>query len=256
MYGRKSKYVRRYARKGRSKIARMAKGKTTSVQALAKAVRRLQRHNKSQPEYLNYVQGATQANISSPFHVINLCDYTSMTPMFGSDANDDDQNKVIHKSFGIDGYISLENLINNEEDSITITQFLVSLRDHIGPAFNTSTGALSLTNQIHYYSQDGLVMLNKKCFRIHKVIRRVLSNHGTSLSNPSAQNQYGTDYRFYMKWSPNSSIQNPTGDWKALSCALDPSKQYYLLTFNNNSVADLESPAFTYNVVHTMKTVA
>lgn len=255
MYGRKSKYVRRYARKGRSKVARMAKGKTTSVQELAKAVRRLQRNTKNQHQYLNYVQGTTQTNITSPFHAINLCNYNSMTPMFGSDANDDDNNKIVHKSFGIDGYISLENLINNEEDTITITQFLVSLRDHIGPAFDPSSGNLSLTNQLHYYSQDGLVMLNKKCFRIHKVIRRVLSNHGTALSAPSAQTQYGTDYRFYMKWSPNASIQNPTGDWKVLNSALDPSKQYYLLTFNNNSILDGESPAFTYNIVHTMKTV-
>lgn len=254
MYGRKSKYQRRYARKGRS-IARMAKGKITSIQALARSVKVLQRKTATQHQLLNYQQSASQVNITSDYNSFNLCAYSGFTPIFGTDADDDNNYKVVHKSFGIDGYLSLENLINDEENTITFTIFLVSLRDHIGSAFNSGTGGLSLTAGQHYYQQNGLCMLNKKCFKIHKVMRCVLTNHNTALGLPSAQTQGGTDCRFFMRWSPNTTIQNPTGDWKALNSALDPSKQYYLLIFNDNSILDAESPAFSFNFVHTMKTV-
>jgi len=255
MYGRKSKYQRKYARKGRSKVAKLAKGKTTSIMALARTVRGLQRAQKSQHQYLNYTQTASQTNIVQPYFQLNLCDYANFFPIFGADADDDNNQKVVHQSFGLDMYISLENLINNEESTITFTMFLVSLKDNIGSAFNSSTGALSLTSGQHYYQQNGLCMLNKKSFNIHKVVRRVLTNHDTTLAQPSAQTQYGTDCRLYVKHSPRSMITNATGDWKVLNSALDPSKQYYWLIFNDNSSLDLESPCISYNVVHTMKTV-
>lgn len=255
MYGRKSKYQRRYARKGRSKVAKLAKGKITSIQALARTVRGLQRASKSQHQFINYFQGGNQENISANYKAINLCDFASFGAIFGADGDDDNNQKVVHQSFGMDMYLSLENLINNEEETITFTMFLVSLKDNIGSAFNPSTGALTLSNAQHYVIQNGLTMLNKKLFNIHRVIRRTLTNHGTALGQPSAQTQYGTDCRFYLKHSPRSTIINATGDWKALSSALDPSKQYYFLIFNDNSVADLESPCVSYSIVHTMKTV-
>ena len=60
-------------------------------------------------------------------------------------------------------------------------------------------------------------MMNKKIFNIHRIMRRTLTNHGTAVSAPSAQTQYGTDFRFYIKHSPRSTITNAVGDWKALS---------------------------------------
>lgn len=255
MYGRKSKFRRKYARKGRSRVAKLAKGKTTSIQALARTVRGLQRAQKSQHQYLNYHQGGVQENITQDYKAINLCLYNSWTNIFGVDNDDDNNQSAVHQSFGFDGYISLENLINNEEDSVNFTMFLVSLKDTIGSAFNPTTGALSLTNADHYITRSGLVLLNKKCFNIHRVMRRTLTNHGTPLAQPSAQTQGGTDFRFYFKHSPRAKIMNPVGDWRALNSALDPSKQYYLLIFNDNSIVDLESPCITYNIVHTMKTI-
>jgi len=86
-------------------------------------------------------------------------------------------------------------------------------------------------------------------------MRRVLTNHGTALANPSAQSQYGTDCRFTIKARPNQVISNVRGDWKVLPCSQDPSKQYYFLIFSDNSAVDLQNPAFTYNIVRTMKTI-
>lgn len=255
MYGRKSKYQRKYARRGRKSVAKLAKGKTTSIMALARTVRSLQRAQKSQHQYQNYVVSASQTNVNANYLALNLCNYNTMFPIFGADADDDNNQKMTHMSIGMDFYLSLENLINNEEDTITFTMFLVSLKDHIGSAFDPATGSLTLVNGNHYYQQNGLAMLNKKAFNIHKVMRRTLTNHGTTLANPSAQTQYGTDCRWYWKISPRSVITNPVGDWKVLQSALDPSKQYYVLIFNDNSILDAESPALSYNFVHTVKTI-
>ena len=148
-----------------------------------------------------------------------MSNFASYFPIFGSDADDDNNQKIVHHSFGMDGYLSLENLINDEENTVSFTMFLVSLKDEIGDAFNTASGVLSLTANEHYYQQNGLCMLNKKAFNIHKVMRRTLTNHGTTLSQPSAQTQYGTDCRFYIKHAPRITITNYRGDWKALSSA-------------------------------------
>lgn len=254
-YGYKSKYTRTYARKGRgARVAKMARGRITAVQALAKSVRTLQRKVKTQHQYLNYAQGVS-TGVSENWYALNLSQYASYSPIFGTDTNDDDDNKIVHVAFGLDGYLDLANAVNNEENTITFTIFLVSLKDAIGNAFNPATGALTLNNGLHYQFQNGLVMLNKKVFNIHAIRRRVLTNHGTDLGSPSAQTQHGSNYRFYLKHRVNKVIQNPYGDWKAMSSAQDPSKQMYLLIFNDNSLVDLESPTFTCNVVHTMKTI-
>lgn len=252
-YGVKSKYKRKYARKGR--VAKLAKGKTTSVQALAKAVKSIQRSMRTRTEYLNY-RVSDNFGIVGDYSAISLSNYSGWTDIFGSAANDDTQNKMIHKSFGMDCYLSLENTIN-EPDTTQFTIFLVSLKDNIGSnAFNSSTGALSLSSGVHYSINGGLALLNKKCFSIHATKRCVLTNHGTALTAPSAQTQSGTDKRFYMKWRPNAMITNTQGDWKSLACSPDPSKQYFLLIFSDNSAVDLQNPKFSYNVVHTVQTVA
>lgn len=253
-YG-KSKYRRKYARKGRSTVARVAKGRVTQVQALAKSVRALQLKTRSEHQFLQYVQSASQLNIDQPLTSINLCNFSSWTPVFGSAANDATHNRIVHKSMRFDGYISLENLFNNEEDTIDMTAFVVSLRDPIGSAFAPSSGALTLSQGPHYYIQDGLCMVNPKIFKIHKVMRKVLTNHGSALGAPSAQTQGGTDWRFSFRLNPNCVVTNPYGDWSVMSTAQDPSKQYYFLIFNNNSVLDAESPAITFNCVHTMRTI-
>lgn len=256
MYGAKSKYVRKYARKGRSKVGALAKGKSSQIRTLAKAVSNIQRSMRVKCEYLNYRQYGSPG-VSGDYYALNLCDYLNMDRIFGTAADDDTDNRVIHKSIGMDMYLTLENTVN-EPDSTQFTIFLVTLKDIIGSAFDSSTGALTLTAGIHYVITGGQVLLNKKLFRIHKIKRTVLTNHGTSLANPSAQTQGGSDWRGYWKFSPNTMITNAisTSNWKGLRSGIDPSKTHYLLVFNNNSTVDLQNPVFQFNVVHTMKTVA
>lgn len=250
--GYKSKYKRKYARKGR--VAKIAKGKVTSVQALAKAVKSIQRSLRTKVEYLNYTQSDV-VSITNPAQQISLSQYAGWNDTFGTSSNDDTPNRVIHKSFGMDVYISLENTVN-EPDTTQFTCMLISLKDDIGQYYSPSSGYVTWTTGATHVVRGGLVLLNKKMFKIHKTKRFVLSNHGSSLANPSAQTQSGTDKRFYMKFSPNCMVTNSAGDWKSLQGNPDPSKQYFFVVFNDNSNLDLQNPQITYNVVHTVQTVA
>lgn len=250
VYG-KSKYRRKYARKGRSKLGAMAKGRTTKTQALAKAVRTLQRQMRTSTSYLNYSQ-VVNTGITADYLTIKLSNYANWTRVFGTDANDDTGNRMKHNSIGIDAYISLENTVN-EPDTTGFTCFLVSLKDEIGGYLDQATGNLALSPNIHYTIQGGLVMLNKNVFNIHRIKRFVLTNHGQSLSNPSAQSQYGSDRRFYWKIKPNKMIKCAYADWKAVQCSQDPSDNYYVLIFNDNSSVDLQNPLCRMNIVHTVQ---
>jgi len=248
-FGQKKRY-------GAKRVSTIAKGKTTSIQTLAKAVRSLQKENKTQAEYLNYTQQTFEQNVAAPLYSVNLSDFSGMISTFGTSANDNVANKIIHKSVGMDCRVTLENAINNEESTIGFTAFLVSLNDNVGNVYNNLTGGLTLTLGATHEIVQGMVLLNKKMFKIHKTKRFTLTNYNQALISPAAQTQYGTDYRWYWRLPINKMIENPRGDWKQLGCALDPSKQYYLMIFNDNSTSDLESPAFTYVAVHTFKTVA
>lgn len=235
-----------------SKISSLAKGKRTPIATLAKSVKSIQRRMKKDHIYLNY--GVTyNQSVSGDVTVFPLSLVNGWNQIFGTTANDGTFNKIQHTSFGMDMYLSLENTIN-EPDTIGFTLFLVSLKDDIGQNFNPATGVLGLAPNFHYTTVGGMVLLNKKVFNIHKVKRCTLTNHGTALSAPSAQSQGGTDWRGYWKCSVRKSIVNPYGDWRALPCPPDPSTNYYLLAFNDDSSLDLQSPNIKINVVHTVKT--
>jgi len=248
----KKGYKTASAKKSLNKIA---EGPKTEMQIVAKEIKKLKAKDKAQHQYQNYGVSESRRLISGPLDYINLSNYSSMTPIFGADGDDDNNYKMVHTSFGFDGLLSLENSYNNEESTISFTMFLVSLRDDIGEAFTPATGALSLSSGQHYYMQNGQCLLNKKCFKIHKVMRKTLTNYNTALGTAAAQSQSGTDFRFYLKHSPSCTITNVKGDWKALGSAQDPSKQRYLLIFNDDSILDGESPALTYSIVHTVKTI-
>jgi len=217
--------------------------------------------DKKDPVYFNLQQTGSQVSLSSNPFVLNLSNYNNMAYSFGTGADEVGTNAVIHKGCGIDTYISLENTVNNEEETVQFTCFLVSLKDEASQIFNLQNNGIvwnsspGTTNQTHAVA-GGIVMLNKRYFNIHKVKRFVLTNHGTALTAPSAQTQYGTDHRWYWKQSINKRITNPGGNWYSLINGADPSKTYLMLVFSDNSTADVESPAITYSVVHTMKSVA
>lgn len=219
-----------------------------TYKSLSSAIKQLQAKDAKQTQYLNYGQ-TVNSNLSGPVEAFHLTNTNSWNVIFGTEANDADCNKVIYKGLGMDLYFQS----NNETAQITFTVFLVSLTDLIGQNFNVGSGALSLVNNFHYVVQGSQVLINKKCFNIHKVKRFTLGNHGAALSTSAAQTQYGTDKRLYFKVPKNQVFQNPYGDWKPIPAQLDPNKNMYLLVFNDNSALDLENPTMQMNVVHTVQ---
>ena len=225
------------------------KAKATGMAALSKKVSKLEKKDKMDTVYYNY--GNVFSNLLfSPYNVFHLTNLTNWVPIFGSQAGrESEANKTTYKGLVMDLYFKA----NSETNQTTFTVFLVSITDLYGQNFNVATGALGLTAGFHYYDNGGQVILNKKCFNIHQQRRFTLGNNGTALTAPSAQTQYGTDKRIYMKVKKNQVLANPYGDWKDLNAPLDPNKNMYLIVFNNNAVQDEKSPALNISIVHTVQ---
>lgn len=233
-------------------MSRLLKPKSSSVTTLAKAVTRIQRQLKRKTILLNYGQQFNK-DLSQDVDIFKLSNYSAWNRIFGTSSDDEDGNKMIHKSFGMDMYFNS----SSEPNQINFSVFLVSLKDDMrGAGFSNTTGNLSLSSGFDYYATDGLTLINKKNFNIHGSRRFTLGNNGTGLGSSGAQTQYGTDRRIYMKMSCNKTVTNSTGNWKALDCSPDPSDNLYLLVFNDNAILDAEWPKVRINIVHTVEQLA
>lgn len=263
---------RRFRKRTGLRPKKTIKATSTNMYKLAKQVKSLVRKERKNHQYLNFVQRSNQnvqATLTNPANIVNLCNYSDISTgqIFGSSANDIEGNRMCHKSISMTMEFDLANYGGiNEEGKVQFSVFLVSLKDNIGSSFNTLTGDLQLTEGVDYVAnrqgvpassgvRGGFVMLNKKRFTIHKKKYFTLDNKETALGSPSAQHQYGTYKRFNWKVKPNMLIVNPAGDWSQIQTALDPSKQYYLLVFNDNSASDLEWPQMQVAAVHTIQTL-
>lgn len=240
----------------------------TSVAKLAKQVKTLQRKERRNHQYLNFVDKGAYLTVNADYQNVNLCNYQGLValgPIFGTGNEDCQGNQMIHKAMGIHCYVDLENINGiNEEGTVHFSAFLVSLKDaaNNGTMFNPSTGSLNLVPNVDYVMSSvgagqtgGMVMINKKKFTIHRKKFFTLSNREQGLGIAASQTQYGTNKQWYWKLKMNNFIKNPQGNWASLQTALDPSKQYYLILFNDNTLLDSEAPQWQYSVVHTIQTL-
>lgn len=250
-------YRRRSYRK-KSPLKRLIKPrKTTAIQTLAKQIQGIKRSMKQERKIVNFQQSGANPGtaIANEVQVINPSILTSWNSVFGSSADDQEAPSAVWKSTGMDLLFKSY----NEATEVNFTVFLVRCKDVMAPYLNLTTGAVTLTLGVHYANSAtgsqtaaGLVMVNKKFFDILAIKRFTLGNNGTTLSQPSAQTQFGTDRRIYMKFAPNAKISNPNGNWAQTGCPQDPSQNYLLLIFNNNDAADAENPRVFWNFVHTV----
>lgn len=267
-YTRKSSAKRRFRKRTGLKVKKVVRASSSNMYKIARQVKSLMRKEKRNHQYLNYVDKGAFLTVNADYQSVNLCNYQSLVatgPIFGSGLEDAQGNQMIHKSMGIRCYVDLENINGiNEEGTVHFSAFLVSLRDSAnnGTMFNPSTGNLNMIPNIDYVMSSvgagltgGMAMLNKKKFVIHRKKFFTLSNREQSLGIAASATQYGTNREWYWKIKPNSFIKNPQGNWNSLASALDPSKQYYLILFNDNSLTDTEAPQWQYSVVHTIETL-
>lgn len=244
----------------KKRAARTYKRRTTrssrNVTVLAKRVNRLSRQMRQKSPSLILTRSINSGLVTAPLFSYGLDQYPSMTAVFGTAADDLDCNRALDKSDTMDINVTLENSVNNEEETINFTCYLVQLKDAIGAAY--VGGALGLTNTIHYVSAPvpgGSALLNLKYFRILKTKKFTLTNYGSPLTTSGAQSQYGTAMRWTWKLNQKRLIQNPTGNFNAQP-PVDPSQARFLILFNDNSAVDGEFPTIQINHVKSLRQIA
>lgn len=233
--------TRKSASKRKAPVKRRTTRKTASVAkkvtTLARAVKKLNKisYDKVQlsglPKY--------NENVVQPYYQYH-CEQllNTWTPVFGYDANDmADVNKFYINSYNMD--IRLRQ--DNEADQIYYSMFFVSLKDEANDptTFDPLTGQLTLTSGVHYYASDnGRVLLNPRFFNIHKYRRFYMGGRAGDQSAPWLRD-------LSMKFTPKKrQIYNPKGNVfgvGGLSFPKDPSQNHYLLLFNDDAGADLQT---------------
>jgi len=225
-----------------------------STGSIKRRLRKVERAVRDTTQEIAMKQVYSATNISSYFSQFQLTDYTQMAPTFGISANDlQEKAKAFHRKVGIDCILSMA----NEKDTVTHTIFLVSPKAKMLSHINIATGIMNLTADLHFSYLDGMVMLNKDYFNIHKIKRVATGNHGFSAAAgiaPAADDSR-LRHRFYMKSVINAQVYNANGDWQDLVMNPVVSRNQYLLFFNDNLAGDFENPTVTLNMIHTLKQV-
>lgn len=206
---------------------------------------------------LKQTYGAT--SLASYVNVFPLTNYTQMTPTFGITAADlAEKPKAFHRKVGIDCVLDMA----NEKDTITYTIFIVSLKSKMMPFVNQVSGTLTLTLDTHFSFLNGMAMVNKDYFNIHKIKRIATGNHGKYIGDGAPNYGYfplNSDdtrirHRWYMRHTIKAQVSNSIGDWTTLSYNPVIARNHYVLVFNDNSALDAENPVLSMNMVHTLKT--
>lgn len=255
-YGNKSKFQRKF--KNTVRTRKVASGKaSTNVVKLQRQVSTIRRSLYKKAINCQYISG-TNMSLGADFGQFNLTQYASWSPCFGVSVVDGTDNKAYYKNCTIDCRLTLQNsgLYTSETDTVDYTVFLVSLRDEASNVWNQSNGTLTLSSGRDY--TDGavagmMVRLNPKMFKIHRMKRITTTNFSTGLGFGTAAGPLKPIVKWTWKINPRRSITNPIGDWSALAIDRDPSKNYYVLAFNNNSLADGEAPVFSVYGLHTVQ---
>lgn len=238
----------RIGRKSDGKLGVISKVISTKP-ALSKRVAKLEKQSRKSVEWLNHKYGIN-TTIAQQLQY-NLCNFGAMTPVFGTATDDLNDNQILYHSFRSHVKVTLENSVNNEEETTKFSCFLVSLKDIIPDSrFNNGTGTLTLTADLDYTVNSGVVYLNPKLFNIHKRKIFTLTNYGTALGTSAAQSQYGTSMEWNWDMKIKKQIKSAQGNIFGLASALDPTKQYYMLFFSDNQTGDLESPTIKVDSIH------
>lgn len=212
------------------------KSVTKTVATLAKQVKKLNAISYDKVMFKGYSQ---DTSVTQPFYQYHINNLTSLwTPLFGYDGSDVNQaNKMYINSYKVDARLRQ----NSEADLIYYTAFIVSLKDQGADSttFDPATGSLTLADSVHYTTlgAQGKVMVSKNFFNIHAYKRFYMGGRAGDQSAPVLR-----DLSFTIK-PRQRLIQNPKGNilgMSGLQFPKDPSQNYYLLLFNDDSGADVQ----------------
>lgn len=238
VYGKRRYYAkkRKYAKK------RYVKKVKTSVGALARKVNALTKKvaTNTAPVYM-WSARAEDTPISQPYSYWNLLPLSSMAGCFGTNATDfAESNKIFIKKIKLDMTLNA----SIEKDNIDYTCMILSLRDQAnnGVRWDPATANLTLSAPIDYTTLGTAgTRVNPKLFKIHYYRRFFTSNAGATWSSTGVGDVKSYYKRITKTLNCNLHIQNPAGNWNAIPCPNDPSKNLYLVLFNNDFTLDGES---------------
>lgn len=228
-------FTKKPTRKAPVRRAVPKKSVTKKVTALAKTVKKL---TAISYDKVAMAMTASVSGMTLPYyqwHLNNLM--SSWQPIFGYDNNDfSDVNKCYVNSYKVDARIEQA----SESDLIYYSLFLVSLKDDAADSitFDPATGALNLNNPQHYTTAgggNGKVFVNPRVFNIHGYKRFYMGGRAGDQSSPVVRD---VSFKIVPK---QKLITNPKGNIfgiGGLAFPKDPSKNYYLLAFNDDSGAD------------------
>lgn len=263
-------------RGGRKALPRRRYGgrRTGRRPALARRVAALARQVRKIPQTYHLGYALQTQEMSADYVAVNLCNYTptqttlggvngtttnpGASLLFGTQADDLESNRIIDQSLSCQLKISA----NTETDNITYTCYLVSLKDAMNQrqVFNPDTGALDLVPNVHYWVSSlaagtlGMVQLNPKCFNIKRRWKFTIGNNGQALTIASAVGGIASQKTIYFNVPMRQTITNIAGDvYGNMATARDPSKQYYLLMFNDDRALDVAVQKYDFHAVRTVK---
>lgn len=216
-----------------------SKGSASTRKELAKVQAAIKKLNAVSYDKVMFKGYSQDTSLTTPYYVYHVNNLTSSwTPLFGYDGGDvNNINKLYVNSYKIDARVRQ----NTEADLIYYTAFVVSLKDQGADSttFDPATGQLTLTDGVHYTTlgAQGKVLMSKTFFNIHAYKRFYMGGRSGDQSAPVLR-----DVSFTIK-PKQRLIQNPKGNILGvggLSFPKDPSQNYYLILFNDDSGADFQ----------------
>lgn len=230
----------------------MSKGGAT-VAALSRQVRTLQKKVSNVSQIENFKMIVSGDSLSSPYYAYNLSRFGDWSLLFPSTttALTNVRNSMYWKKTNIDLYITHKSL-NDEEEPVQYTVMIVRRKKEAGSSTQGLTD-LTLNADVDYSAINGKAYMNLKKWTVVYSRRFVLGgefyNATADTSLASGESGYK---RLQISFTPKCKVVNPDGGWKNLTNPPDPTDQFYLLVFNDNSVADLESPQMDISAIHTV----
>jgi len=185
---------------------------------------------------------AANFNMTGPYNAFNLSRiYTACNPVWGytvADLANSDKAYLNSKD------IKIHVRQRSEPNLIRYTMFVVSLKDQGATAtlFDPATRSLNLvgSGQDYVTIASDMVMLNPEAFTVHHVKRFTMGYEGTQ--GPTSDTYSEKRFAFTIK-PKQKLIHNPTGNLfnnSQFSSPVDPSQNYFVILFNDNSGTDLE----------------
>jgi len=137
----------------------------------------------------------------------------------------------------------------NEESPIDTTVVLMAPKSRkvLEESLNFSTGQLTLQTNKDYINNAGCVLVNLQRWKLHYYKRHItVAQDGLGeLEFPMTRN-LGKIKKTNLNWT----IKNRNGNWNQVSPNdLPVHQRLFIVTFNNNSFADLESPGFKHSTI-------